>query len=85
MGRHKDEGPYAIGNVSIISGRDNRLQAVSHMMRGDTHKRAIVLDEEAIRKDYSTGEFSWNELASKYETSKRTIGRVLKNEHLPKR
>lgn len=81
MGRYKDEGAYAVGNVSIITCRENRELAILKMPRGCKHSKYKPLDEEAIREDYATGKHSWNTLAKKYSVSKRTIGRVLHKAH----
>ncbi|WFZ78528.1 hypothetical protein MQM1_045 [Aeromonas phage vB_AsaP_MQM1] len=45
----------------------------------------MLLDEEAIKADYATGLYSWNSLASKHNTSKRTVGRILHGIHLPRK
>lgn len=79
MGRFGDVGPYAIGNVSIITGRENRKQR--KLPTGTSHFRYKELPEDKIREDYATGIYSWNKLATKYNVSKRTIGRIIHNQH----
>ncbi|WFZ78529.1 hypothetical protein MQM1_046 [Aeromonas phage vB_AsaP_MQM1] len=39
MCRLGDEGPYAVGNVFIGTGRQNRLDAIKRMPRGPKHPR----------------------------------------------